>query len=321
MYFRARYFLGRGTPAEFGKAKEMFSRVTELDPDFAPAHAGLASTHFLLGLLGPVPHRLAAADSEKAALTALELDSRLGEARGMLGLVRLYFDWDWPAAGRELERAIELNPNDSLIRHGYGDYLLVMGRPEEALEQVKLGRECDPVSPIAVAPVVGHLFFLRRYDDVIEEARVLLETDPNFPLVGSFLRAALWEQGEYDEYLRLQQGRLDRAPEHADALERGYRESGPEGAMLAIGELLAPRAEAGRASPLRVAGYFARGGDSDRAFEFLERAMLGREPQLLHLAVNPAFDSLRPDPRFADLLRRVGLPATQETHAASPSGR
>jgi tetratricopeptide (TPR) repeat protein len=232
-------------------------------------------------------------------------------------MVRLYFDWDWPAAGRELERAVELDPNDSVIRHGYGDYLLVMGKPEEALRQMELGRQGDPASPIAAAPVVGHLLFLRRYDEVIEEARLLLESDSNFPLVREFLVEALWIRGEHDEALRLLRERWSvRAPEILDALDRGYRESGPSGAVLAIGDFLASEARAKPANPMSLARYFAWGGDLDRAFEALERAIEEREPGVLHVMVFPGFDVLKSDPRFTLLMDRVGLPPTQEAHLA-----
>ena len=309
-YLRGRYFFSRGSVDGFLKAREYFTTATELEPQFAPAHAGLATAHFVLGLFGRVPPQIAAAETEKAALAALELAPDLAEARGALGMVRLYFDWDWPAAGHELKRALDLNPNDSAIRHGYGDYLLAMGRPEESLEQIELGRQCDPASPIAVAPVVGHLLFLRRYDEVIEQARVLLEADPRFPLVEGFLIAALWEKGEHDEALALLQARWsDRAPEIADALDRGVRESDPQGAALAVAEHVAVRAKTGRASRISAARYFVRGQDFDRALELLEQAVEAREPGVLHVMAYPAFDVLRPDPRFKSLLERIGFPA------------
>jgi TolB-like protein/DNA-binding winged helix-turn-helix (wHTH) protein len=313
-YFRARYFLSLGTRAGFSRSRALFSEVIELDPGFAEAHSGLSTTHFLEGLLGPVPHQLAAGRSERAALRALKLAPELAEAHAMLGLVRLYFDWDWPEAGRELKRALELSPNNGWLRHGYGDYLLVMGRLEESLEQVKIGRQYDPVSPIVVAPVVGHLLFLRRYDEVIEEARAWLEIDPNFPLVRGFLVSALWEQGRYNDSLQVLRERwIPRRPELVDALEQGYQRSGPRGAMLAVARQLATQTAAGpgspaTANPVTVARYFARGEDLDQAFKYLGMAVDNRQPGALHITVDPAFEILQPDPRFAALLRRMGLP-------------
>jgi TolB-like protein/DNA-binding winged helix-turn-helix (wHTH) protein len=320
-YFRARFFLGRGTPAGFGRALELFETSTELDPGFARAHAGLAAAHFLMGLLGPSPYREAATASEKAATDALELAPDLAEARAPLGLTRLSFDWDWPAAGRELARAIELDPSDAGVRHGYADYLLVTGRPEESLEQAKLGRRYDPVSPISTAHVVGHLLFLRRYDEVVEEARALLEMDPRFGVVRGFLAAALWHRGQHEDSLWVLLDHLEaRMPELVDALLQGHRESGPGGAMLALAEQLAIRVDAGpKPLPVSVARYFARGGDLGRSLDFLERALDVREPTLLHVGADPDFDVLRSDPRFADLLRRIGLPR-HETPSQTPGG-
>jgi TolB-like protein/DNA-binding winged helix-turn-helix (wHTH) protein len=309
LYLRGRYSHNLTTAAGFTMARDLFTRAIELDPDFAPAYAGLASCHFLLGFFGDAPREAAAAASVAAARAALELDPDLAEAWGVLGATHLYFEWDWEAAGRELERALALAPNNALIRHGYGDYLLAMGRAEESLEQVRLGRQYDPVSPLAVVPVVGHLLFAERHEEAVEEARALLDADPGMPLVTSMMAWGLWAQGHEDEALDVWRQRWERsAPDLVEALDRGRATGAAEDALRAVGEAMAraDSSSSGRASA--VAQFFAAGGDVDRAFEFLEKAVERREPQLLHVPGQPAFEDLRLDPRYRALLRRVGLP-------------
>lgn len=310
-YLRARYSMSLGSATGVTQAKELFARAVELDPGFARAHAGLAGTYFLQALLGQAPHQEAATACKEAALAALELDANLADAWSVLGMARLYFDWDWPAAGRELSRALELSPNDPLIRHGYGDYLLVMGLFEDSLEQVRIGRLYDPASPLTVVPVVAHLVFLRRFDEAIAEAEAILEASPEVPIVRTSLATALWAQGRFEESLEvLRQRWQTRSPELVEALDRGHAASGPAGAMRAVAETLAAVDPGRRADAVWIARCFALGDDPDRAFEFLDQAVDSREPTVVHLHANPDFDGLRSDPRYFELLRRIGLPAS-----------
>jgi tetratricopeptide (TPR) repeat protein len=287
----------------------LFARAIELDPGFARAQAALAINHLVRALFGHTSLPEAADACRTAALTAIELDPNLGEAHGALGLVHLYFDWDWAAAEEELVQALRLGPQDALVRHGYGDYLLVMGRPEESLEQLKLGRLYNPAVPLAVAAVVGHLVFSDRYDEVEAEVNAMLRTDADIPLIRSMLEMSLWAQGRHREAADLARERLSRqSPETLEAFDRGLEESGPRGAMLAVAESFLDRPPDRRPGPKTIARYLARGGDIDRAFELLDQALERREPSLLHVHAEPDFDVLRSDPRYQDLLKKIGLP-------------
>jgi tetratricopeptide (TPR) repeat protein len=195
-----------------------------------------------------------------------------------------------------------------MIRHAYADYLMVMGRNEESLEQVKIGYRHDPVSPMGVVPLFGHLLIAGRYDESIEECRKILELDPNFPVARHFLAEGLWLKDMYDDALEEFKADWAGDEERLAALERGYAASGPRGAMLAAADEMAGRAREGRVSAFTVAGYYAKAGEADSTLRWLEEAYEARDISILHIVALPHYDFLRSDQRFHDLLQRIGLP-------------
>jgi tetratricopeptide (TPR) repeat protein len=307
-YLKATFFFNRFTPDDVQKALALYRQTIDLDPTFAPAHAGLAGAEFLLGFIGVAPLDAAMARAEAAALRALELDPELAQAHTSLGWIRLFYYWDWTGAESEFRRALALNPNDPNARHGLADYMLVRGDLEESVRQVELGRQCDPLSPITIVPVVGHLVFADRYDEAIAEADKMLELFPEYRQIHSFRASALWHRGSYEEALA--EYRKGRGGESvlSEAMEQAYRERGPRAAMRAGADFLAARYGTSRVDPLTVASYYAAAEEKDLAFEWLEKALDARIPQLLHLKADPDFDPLRSDPRFHDLLRRMKFP-------------
>jgi tetratricopeptide (TPR) repeat protein len=244
------------------------------------------------------------AEAERAV--ALDDDVALGHAA--LGVIRLYVDWDWAGAGRELERALDLDPTDALVRHGYADYLSVMGRVEEGLEQVKLGRHYDPLSPLAIGPVVGHLLFARHYDEARREAQALLTQFPSVSLGPWTLAWAAWLQGRREEAVAQFRQNLAQNRELVEALDRGHAVGGPRGALRAVAAYEADPARSQDVGPLTVAEYYAQAGETDLAFDWLERAYRQREGFIVHVTFSPLYDPLRSDARFAGLMRRLGLP-------------
>jgi TolB-like protein/DNA-binding winged helix-turn-helix (wHTH) protein/Flp pilus assembly protein TadD len=306
-YLRARHHLNQFTPEGMEKARRLFRTALDLDPTFAPAHSGLGYTHLIAMVQGRPPAETAPL-ARAAALRAIELDDDIAEAHAILGCVRLGFDWDWSGAASALRRALELNPSDAFARHGYADYLTALGRPEEGLEQVMIGRDCDPLSPLAHYPVLYHLFLLQRYDEVITESRKALELFPGWGAARRRLGWALFSQGRYEAAFAELRQDLGAAPAFLEALERGFAEAGPRGASRAVAELLAARAVSEYVDPLQIAGHFARAGDADRAIDWLEKAFENRSPLLGLIQVDPDFAGLRTDPRIAALVRRIGLP-------------
>jgi TolB-like protein/tetratricopeptide (TPR) repeat protein/predicted Ser/Thr protein kinase len=316
-YLRGREaMMGAASLRRLAEAADLFKQAATLDPGLAPAWGQLAACAAARAFLrlGPVSENLALV--RDAARRALALDPREGSAYGALGVVELYFDWDFDRARLDVERAVALSPHELTARHAYADYLMVTGRLEESLEQVRLARDANPTSPPAQMIVLFHTAATRRADATRREARLTLERFPQMAgLAHSRLGDLLWRETKYEEALA--EYRLAMGPDF-EAFAAGFRRAGPRGALLAHAERLSKMArEAGRSPDwLGIAGCYAEAGRADQAFALLDEAFAARAPQLLHLVADPAFDGVRDDPRYADLLRRIGIPM-----AGRPAGR
>jgi serine/threonine protein kinase/tetratricopeptide (TPR) repeat protein len=307
-YLMGQFHFNTLSPREFPAALEYFEKARDIDPGFAEAYAAEGGIYFLYAHFGMKPRNEVIGPARAAVEKALQLDKDLPGAHAIKGCITLYIDWDWPAAERELKLALKGDPGDAMIRHAYADYLMVMGRHQESLEQVLIGRKYDPSSPMGLVPVFGHLQIAGRYDESIEECRRILRVDPEFPVARHFLGEGLWSKGMYDEAVREFRMDLEGNEELVEALDSGYADSGPMGAMLAVAELRAEWARAGRGRALTVAGCFAKAGEADSTLFWLEKGYEARETQLLHITAQPQYDFVRGDPRFQDILRRIGLP-------------
>jgi tetratricopeptide (TPR) repeat protein len=245
-----------------------------------------------------------------AALKALELDDALPEAHEVLAGVRRHFDWDWGGAEKEFHRALQLNPNSADAHFFYSDLLISMRRPEEAMAEMERALELDPLSFLYPCFLGWHYLYLGRYDDAIAQLRKTLRTEPNFPAVHLGLWGA-FHQKQMDEDALTEAKKffalLDDS-EVAEALERGYAEAGYRGAMRLAAEKLAARSTLAYVPALRIARLYAHAGEKDRALEWLDKALQQHEVPLVHLSVGWDWDSLRGDPRFQDLLRRMNFP-------------
>lgn len=306
-YLRGRYFLNRYTTADFQKALVYFKQAVDIDPDFALGWASLAGTHLVIAYFGDAPPHEAILQARVAALRALELDKQLSGAYAALGWVRLY-TWDWPGAGEAFEDALRLNPNDAVTYHGYADYLTLTGRPEEGLVQVKRGRSIDPMTPMANIPVLFHLYMMRRYDESIAGAHELLKVNPNYP-VDWLLTKVFWQKGSFEQALVEYRKALTRRKdfELLQTMEDGNADSGPRGAMLAVARKMVERSKQDSVDPFKVASMYAMAGEVDRSFEWLENAVEHGSLELVYINVRPEFDPLRHDPRYGNLMHRLGL--------------
>jgi tetratricopeptide (TPR) repeat protein len=309
-YFRGRFYFGQGRGVDLRKSLEFYGQALEIEPDYALAQAGLATVYTRQGAFGYEPLGVTVPKARAEAERALTLDGNLDSAHTALGWVQFYFDWDWDSAAKSFARALEINPNHVYANHGYGDYLTVMGRPEEGLEFVKRGRARDPASPLANIAVAGHLFLARHYEEAVAECRRLMTLGPEYSGLSSWLADTLWHLGDREASLAEYRKEWERnRPELITALDRGYAEGGPEGALRAVARERTSGSSAESSGLLATARLFARVGDVDAAFEWLERAYAARIPQLFVKTAGPDYDSLRFDPRFHDLRRRAGLPA------------
>lgn len=297
------------TPVGQGMARafQHFQRANALDPGLAGAWSGMALSRLGVAFFGGAVTGNLVSLARQEALKAIELDSRDGDAYSVLGMIALYHDWNPEGARPLLEKAVRLNPHDSMLRHSYADYFLVTGRFETSLEEVRLGRDNDPRSPLAQTVVMFHAQSARRFDDVIAEAR---RTIPLFPPLARqahwFIADALWRQGKYEE--AMPEGRLSYAEDSEGwlAFEAAYRRGGPRAAMKARAQRMSARTQ-GVQNAVAIASAYADAGDVDTAMAWLEKAFTARVPQILHVPATPAFDSMSGDPRFRDLLRRVGI--------------
>jgi serine/threonine protein kinase/tetratricopeptide (TPR) repeat protein len=307
-YLRGQHHFHRGGLEGFRAAVEHFERAVEIEPSFAQAWSGVAACNLVFGFFGMEPPDDVIPEARAAANRALELDPEQGPAHMVLGAIALYFEWDWDVALRELEVALELDPTNPLVYHGYADYLGIMGDIEGSLLQVMRGRDADPLGYWANFVVLGHLFMARRYEEVVEEGIEIMELFPDSRGIRGFIADALWMLDRHDEALEQYRQAWGEDADFVQMLERGLAEGGPGAAQRARGEQLAAMAESQPMDPILVARYFAMAGDADPAFEWLERAFEERDPQILHVPLDPRYDPLRADPRYDDLMRRIGLP-------------
>ncbi len=189
-----------------------------------------------------------------------------------------------------------------------------MKRPVEAMAQIERALELDPFNALFQSLYGWDLLFMRRYDDAIAQFRKVLTTVPNHPLARSGLVAAFLQKGMHEEELANRKAVWSALGlrEGVEALERGYAEGGHPEALRRAAETLAARSRTTYVRPTRVANLYASVGESDRAFEWWEKAFKERDPGLPYISVSPAFDSIRDDPRFQDLLRRMGLPVNED---------
>jgi tetratricopeptide (TPR) repeat protein len=291
----------------FWKGIESFQQAIEKDPNYAPAYAGLADCYILLGpndiLLAKQVYPMAKA----AALKALQLDDALAEAHASLGFVMLLYDWNPAQAEKEFRRAIELDPNYPTAHHWYAYDLAAMKRSDEALAEIRRAVQLDPLSSIINADAGQILFFARRNDEAIAQCQKTIGLDPEFNQVYWYLGLLYEQKGmsdqAFDAFLNAPPGLLD-SP-HGVAVRAAYRLSGMKGYWRQRLAMLERQSKEHYVSPYAFAVSYARMGEGDRALENLEKAFNERYPSMVFVQIEPVFDSLRSDPRFADLLHRI----------------
>lgn len=311
LYLKGRYQLNRLTDDGFFRGRDFFQQAINKDPNYGLAYAGLADAYNRLGGFESLASKETFPKAREAANKALELDESLAEAHSELATVYYSYDWDFPAAAREFQRAIQLNPSYSDVHQMNSYYLASMGRFDEALAEMRRALELDPLS-LEKTSGIGEIFYLeRRYDEAIEQYRKALEIDSNSGFTHWALGRPLLAQGKYNEAIAEFQKSIPLSgdsPDEPAELARAYALAGRRGEALKIIEELNRLAERKHVGPTVLASIYAALGDKDQAFVFLNKAFEQRDTLLIVLKVEPMFDPLRSDPRFAELVRRVGLP-------------
>jgi TolB-like protein/DNA-binding winged helix-turn-helix (wHTH) protein/Tfp pilus assembly protein PilF len=309
-YLKGRYFWNKRTQEGLQKAMEYFQQAVDQDPSYAPAYSGLADTCFPLINWGWLSTREAIPKAKAAALKAVELDERLAEAHVSLGIVKFAFDWDWPEAGRHFERALALNPAYPPAHVWHSDYLLVFGRPDEALAEMKRTVDLDPVSPELSHHMAWQLGVIGRRDEAIAQELKTLEMDPGFPPAHAVLASAYAGKGMFPEALAEAEKISALSPDSNVAIStRAYihARSGERSRALQGLEVLKALSKRKYVPSYDFALLYLRLGDQDQAYRWLEKAYEERSSYLPWLKVNVAWAPVRDDPRFKDLLHRVGL--------------
>jgi tetratricopeptide (TPR) repeat protein len=315
LYLLGRYWWNKRTEESLRKAVSFFQQAIQKDSGYALAHVGLADSYIQLGIddIGALAPSEAFPKAKEAALNALSLNGALAEAHAALGFAKQHYDWDWQGAERDLEKAIQLNPNYAPAHQWYSQYLARMGRHEQSIGEAIRASELDPVS-LAISRAVGfRLYDARRYSEAIDQCRKTIELDPTYAQARYTLGLAYVQTGRFDEAIReLNEGiRLSgRSRTILGALGYAYARAGRRDDARRVLEELVAQSSGRYVSPYNVALIYAGLGEDDRALDWLERAYQTRASRLGFLAVLPEFDTLRPNPRFNDLLRRIGLPST-----------
>ena len=308
-YLKGRYYWSKRTPEGEQKGLEYFQHAVALDPGYAPAYSGVADSYIVLGAHGHLPMQDTFPKARAAAMKALELDEGLAEAHVSLGTVKTFYDWDWSGSEREFRRALELRPNYSTAHHWYAHYLAAVGRVDEAVAEMKQARELDPFGITVNVWLAATRYYSRQYDQAIDQYRRTLELYPDWSDLHGNIGNCYAQKGQLTEAVAEWEKALQLNGENqkAASLRQAYAAGGYTGYLRKkLGDLNAS-AQAKNAAPLDFAYTYARLGDKEHALEWLEKAYDQRDPWL-YLKAEPVLDGLRAEPRFKDLLRRMGLP-------------
>jgi tetratricopeptide (TPR) repeat protein len=257
-----------------------------------------------------VAPKVAREKSRAAAQKALELDNSLAEAHIAMAAVH-DADWNWRDAENEYKRAIELNPNSALAHHWYGDDLVALGHGEAGISEIRKAVDLDPLSTAVRTNLAWHLYLVRQYEQSLVEARHVLEVDPKSSFAHAVCGSDYEQQGSYDEAMAewRQSLTLDGDNQLAARITNAYEHFGYNGALQVWVKALLEKSSREYVSPLRLAELYVLLGNKNQAFVWLENAFQEHNGDLMKLNVYPLWDPLRSDPRFGDLVRRVGLPS------------
>jgi eukaryotic-like serine/threonine-protein kinase len=311
LYLKGRFYWNKRNADALKKSVEYFNQAIEKDPNFALAYAGLADAYVVFPTYSAASPRESYPKAKAAAKKAMEIDETLAEAHASLAWVLFLFDWNFAESDREFQRAIQLNPNYPTAHHWYGDAnLRATGRFDEAIAEIRRAQELDPLSLIINADLGTTYIYARRYDKAIEQLRKTIEMDPSFYYARWRLGTAYELKGSFHEAMTEYQNSraLNDDPTVLALIGRAYAASGKrDEASRTLGqlkEIARQRYVPAYAFALLYAGL----GEKDQAFQWLERSYQDRAFDMTYLKVDPLIDNLRSDPRFADLVRRVGIP-------------
>ena len=306
-YLRANSYLDS---FDLRKSIDYYNQAIKLDPNYAPAYAHMAQAYFFLAFFGAVSPSEGLGKMKEAASLAVQKDEGLPDGHSALALAKLHYEWDFAGAEQEFKRALELNPNDADVRHGYAHYLMAVGRVAESEAESKKAVELDPVGDGLNSCLCWHSFAARDYDQSVRLAEKFLRAQPNDPWELTIL-GWTYEQKRMPEQAVQE---FKKAVEAANgdaffvaALGHAYAVAGNRREAEKIIESLTTRAKKSYVSPFDLALIYAALGEKDKAFALLDKAVAEHSTFLVYTRWEPRLDPLRSDPRFQGLLKRIGL--------------
>ena len=299
------------TEESLEKSIECFNQAIDKDPNYARAHAGLADSYVLASFFGMASPAESYVKAKGAATKALEIDSQLADAHATLGLIHIWYDWNWPAGEAEFKRALELSPNYATAHQGYGRALAMVGKFDEGLAELRRAQQLDPLSLIIDEEIGTAFLFARRYEEAIRQVRKTLDLDPHFAFAYIDLSIALERTGDPDQALVELNKAWSLENDNAFVLSLiGFTHAGmgntkkAERIVKQLQELCSRR----YVSPTHVARVWGALGRMDQAFASLEEGYRLRDYNMPYLQVDPTMENLSEDPRFSILIERLGLP-------------
>ena len=309
-YLRGRYYWFQaakdGDPEDFRKSREYFEQALQHDPSYALAYSGLADYYGLMVNYDQLSPAEAWPKAEAYARRALELDPALAEAHNSLAAEKMYYERDWFGAEKEFRTGIAVNPAYSEIHAQYARFLAAMKRFDESVAEIKRAEALDPIAQEDNVFII--LLFAHRFDEVAERCRRMLLAEPakaHWWLSALYYAEGKREQGFQEDQQRL---RFTHQNERADAREKAYAQGGLHAVFQWELKRVKNEAALGRLSPARVAAFYAGLGDRDQAMHYLEESFRKQDGEIIFFDLDPEFASLHSDPRFQDLIRRIGLP-------------
>ena len=313
-YLKGRYSWNRRSEAALQEGIQFFKQAIALEPSYAEAYSGLADSFTTLGYLSYLPPREAFPLARAAAEKALSLDASLAEPHASLAYVNFYFDWNWPTAEAEFKKAIVLNPNYATAHDYYCYFLMAMQRPEEAKEQIERALQLDPLSVPINTDIGFQMFYAGSYDAAIVQLKKTLQMNPTYPLAHLWLGRSYQQKGMFDESMAEYKATDSALPNWVVTIAgignlQGLAKRNSD-ARLTLAKLDAMR-KSRYVTPYGIALVYAGMGNKDEAFRWLEKAFDDRANWLVWLRFDPRWEALRADPRYAEMVHRMGFPPSR----------
>jgi DNA-binding winged helix-turn-helix (wHTH) protein/tetratricopeptide (TPR) repeat protein len=315
LYLKGRYHVNKLTPPDMQTGITYFQQALEIDPAYALAYVGLANAFLRISIAGEMPSDIFFPKAKEAAQKAIEIDDRLADAHAALGWIIFWYDWDWGAAENQLKRALELNSNNADAHEAYAHLLSNMGRHAEARAEIRRARELDPLNLLTNALEAQFLLHDGKLDEALARLLKTFEVEPNFWLAHLFASSAYTEKGMFAEAIvEAEKARAFSGGSSCAIAYGGYAlsKSGKQAEARAVLEELLRLPAERYVPPYHIAVIYHSFGEREETFTWLERGIEQRDPKMTFLKVEPKWNNLRNDPRFQDLLQRVGFEETNK---------